>query len=312
MHLPKSRNKRKPNQLPTPAIHMAFSAIGTLWMIDIFEPLSEDAKQALETAVYERIEQFDRTYSRFRKDSLITKMSKKAGTYTLPADGQQLFDLYQKLYKISHGKITPLVGNLLSDAGYDANYSLKPKKLRSVPTWDDVLTYDFPKLTVNQPTILDVGAAGKGYLVDIVGDLLRRRGVRHFCINASGDMLAKGVGVPLPIGLENPDDTTEIIGVAALTDGSICGSAGNRRAWDEFHHIMDPDAQRSPHHLKAVWVKADSAVLADALTTCLFFVSPDVLQKHFDFEYALLGAENDLQHSAHFPAQFFTATKGEA
>ncbi len=307
MRFPKLRTKPTPKPMPEPTARFSFEAIGTHWVIDLFEDISEPDQNRLFKAIQQRIETYDKHYSRFRKDSLITTIATKPGAYRLPADGKKLFDLYQQLYGLTRGKMTPLVGNLLSDAGYDAQYSLQPKALRQVPAWDEALDYHFPSLVTSQPVILDVGAAGKGYLIDIIGELLTGRDVRYFCINAGGDLLANGLP-PLPIGLENPDDTSQVIGVAQLAEGSICGSAGNKRAWGEFHHIMDPDAQRSPRHLKAVWVQAKSALLADALTTALFFVPPKRLLEHFEFEYALLRDDNALEHSARFPAQFFTAT----
>jgi FAD:protein FMN transferase len=305
MRFPKLKARPTPKSMPEPTAHFGFEAIGTYWVIDLFDDISESDQQRLFKAIQKRIETYDKHYSRFRQDSLITEMAQKPGTYQLPADGKKLFDLYLQIYKLTKGKVTPLIGNLLSDAGYDATYSLQPKSLRAVPDWEAALDYHFPSLTTKQPVIIDVGAAGKGYLIDIIGELLAGYDVQRFCINAGGDLLSRGVE-PLPIGLENPDDTSQVIGVAQLAEGSICGSAGNRRAWGAFHHIMDPDTQRSPRHLKAVWVQAESALVADALTTCLFFVPPKQLREHFTFEYALLGEDNALERSAHFPAQFFT------
>src|ERR1700733_4441864 len=108
----------------------AFEAIGTQWSIQSSDNISEHAEQALKKAIADRIEVFDKTYSRFRDDSLVSKASQSAGSLTLPEDAKQLFGLYRTLYQITEGAFTPLIGDVLTDAGYDAKYSLKPGKMR--------------------------------------------------------------------------------------------------------------------------------------------------------------------------------------
>jgi len=259
--------------------------------------------------VTDRIEAFDKHYSRFRPDSLISEMAQRPGTYKLPADAKPLLDLYAHMYGLTDGAMTPLIGQLLTDAGYDAFYSLEPGPLRPVPAWDDVLEYKFPNLTLKKPALLDVGAAGKGYLVDIIAELIAGRGIKSFCIDAGGDIVQRDAGSrPLRVGLEHPGVTGHVIGVATITNQSLCGSAGNRRAWGAFNHIMDPHSRTSPKHIKALWVIADTALLADALATCLFFVSPAKLAR-YTFEYAIVYQDYSLGRSPGFPATFFTETR---
>jgi thiamine biosynthesis lipoprotein len=287
---------------------LQFEAIGTLWAIDIYQPISEDELLIIEVAVQRRIEIFDRHYSRFRPDSLVTQMATTAGSYELPGDAQELFDLYQELYQLTGGAMTPLIGQTLSDAGYDAEYSLKPKELRAPPGWEEIIEYEFPRLTLKQPALLDLGAAGKGHLVDIIGALLEEHGITRYCVDAGGDMrVRRQADQPLRIGLEHPEDPAQAVGLAELSTGSLCGSAGNRRRWGRYHHILDPRSLSSPTNIAAVWVVAGSTLLADALTTALMFVSPQQLAKRYTFEYALLTDQAELAHSPQFPGEFFTA-----
>lgn len=259
-------------------------------------------------AVAGRIEQFDRDYSRFRADSLVSAMARTAGRYQLPPDAQPLFDLYRELYDLTAGAVTPLVGGLLAAAGYDAAYSLRPGTLTPPPAWPGTLRYEFPHLTLARPVSLDLGAAGKGYLVDLVAGVLRTHGITAYCVDAGGDMAHQGAleADPLAVGLEHPADAGQVIGVAQLRNQSLCGSAGNRRAWAGLNHIIDPHTRTSPTHLRAVWAVADTTLLADALTTALYFVPPPILAAHYVFEYALVYEDFSLEHSADFPAAFFT------
>ena len=143
--------------------------------------------------------------------------------------------------------MTPLIGQALSDAGYDAQYSLRPGKLWPTPAWSSVIDYNPPHLLVKKPVLLDFGAIGKGYLVDIIASLMMDAGVTDFCVNAGGDMLQRQTGPEvMRVGLEHPDHHDEVIGVATLGNQSLCGSAGNRRAWEGFNHIINPNTQSSP------------------------------------------------------------------
>ncbi len=284
-----------------------FEAIGTRWRIDIYQDLSPDKRGEILRAIQTRIDVFDRDYSRFRQDSLVAKMAHESGTYALPQDAEAMITLYQRLYMITKGAFTPLIGQLLVEAGYDPKYSLLPKELHTPPTWEDALEYDFPRLTLKRPALLDVGAIGKGYLIDIVGELLQTFGIQAFCVDAGGDILYRHPEhQPLKIGLEHPANFEQVIGVATLTgEQSLCGSAGNRRAWREFHHIMDPRTLASPKHISAVWTVASTTLLADAMSTCLFFVSPQTLLKYYAFDYLIVRPDYSVDHSPGFPAELF-------
>lgn len=271
--------------------------------------LGVETSAGIRERVAARIEEFDQNYSRFRSDSLVHQMSEIAGTYELPTDAKPLFDLYQTLYKATDGAVTPLIGQLLVDAGYDASYSLKNHELRTPPIWEEVLEYSFPSLTLKQPALLDLGAAGKGYLVDLVGELLEQQGIASYSIDAGGDIRVRALAEPHRIGLEHPEDPTQVLGVATLTKQSICGSAGNRRAWGDFHHIFDPAIQKSVQDVRAVWVVANTTLLADGISTALFFVDPILLQErmggNYPFEYFVVYPDYSFVHSPKFPAEFF-------
>jgi thiamine biosynthesis lipoprotein len=237
-------------------------------------------------------------------------MSKRVGTYQLPVDAKPLLDMYRKLYQLTDGAVTPLIGATMESTGYDAGYSLKPGTVVAPPSWDEALEYDFPYLTVKQPVLLDFGAAGKGYLTDIVGTIIEWHGVRNYYIDAGGDILYSTVsGQPVDIALEHPTDPESAIGIAHLLGGSLCGSSGSRRSWGKYHHTIDPRSLESPTTLAAVWVTADSGLVADGLTTALYFTGPDKLERTFDFEYAVLRSDMALGHSDGFPADFFTTDK---
>ncbi len=283
-----------------------FKAIGTSWNIKFACPEQKDSEQLI-SIIKDRIAVFEQNYSRFREDSFVGQIAQKEGVYELPADAENMLGLYRKLYDISHGKVTPLIGEVLVAAGYDKDYSLQPKSpIPTPPLWDEVMSYNTPFLTVTKPVQLDFGGLGKGYIVDIVAELFKGHDIHDYLINAGGDIAQSSVGGSTSkVGLEDPSDATKIIGIAELLNKSIAGSSGNRRKWAQYHHIIDPTNTKSPEHIAALWVVADSTMLADGLATALFFMTPEELLKEFDFEYCIVAADRTVKRSDNFPAVLY-------
>ena len=68
---------------------------------------------------------------------------------------------------------------------------------------------------------------------------------------------------------------------------------------------MNPKTLSSPSAIKAVWTIADNAMLADGMSTCLFFVKPEVLSETFKFDYILIKADNTTKQSKRFKGDIF-------
>jgi thiamine biosynthesis lipoprotein len=279
----------------------SFEAIGTQWSIETNVPFSDSLKKSID----DRIGAFDSTYSRFRNDSLVTRIAKKAGEYTFPDDAVKLFDFYKTLYAITDGKVTPLIGDMISRAGYDAAYSLKPQPQKPIFKWDEAMSWHAQTLTTTQPIILDVGAAGKGYLIDIIAAILGEHSVIEYVIDGSGDIRHSGSSKNT-VGLEHPTNPRKILGAVEVQNKSLCASASNRRAWGEgMHHIFDPDDMAPTQTIIATWVLADEAMVADGLATALFFTEPNRLREVFDFEYVRMRANGSVDYSAFFKEKLF-------
>lgn len=285
-----------------PSPSLTFDAIGTRWQVDTTETLTTDAA----SAVHALTASFDATWSRFRPDSLVSRIARSPGTYRLPPEAPELLDLYREMYECTDGAMSPLIGRALEQWGYDAAYSLRQTEAVSrVPRWEDALSFDGESVTTVSPVLIDVGAAGKGYLVDLVGRLLATHGIVEFTIDASGDILHLGRR-PQRVALEHPLDTTKAIGVARLSTGALCASASNRRAWPGAHHIIDALTGRPTERVIATWVTARTCLVADGIATALFVGEPERLAERFDFEFLALTARGRIEISAGFEAEMFT------
>lgn len=288
-----------------------FEAIGTQWYIGTREPLTAAVKQRL----HQRIDLFDKTYSRFRSNSLITAISTatNGGKFQFPEDAISLFELYDTLYKITDGKVEPLIGSELELLGYNAEYSLQAdpqagyfNSNKQLPDWQKDVFREGNCLTTKRPVTIDVGAAGKGYLVDILSEILIDESIKEFVIDGGGDIRHKG-DTEYIIGLEHPANCEMVIGTIPLKNAAICASATNRRKWGkELHHILNGRTGQPVQDIIATWVIAENALVADGLATALFFVDAEKLQPFFDFSFVRVFSDMRIDVSENFYGTLFT------
>jgi FAD:protein FMN transferase len=280
-----------------------FDGIGTRWQISTPSPLPDGHRHRL----LEVVAEYDAAWSRFRPDSLVSRTARQPGTYEFPAGAADLGPLYGALYRLSHGAMTPLIGASLARLGYGAGYSLHPGgPPLAAPRWEDVLEWDGTALTTRTPVMIDVGAAGKGQLADLLSVELRAGGIGDHVIDASGDLLNAGTA-PVQVALEHPYDASRAIGVVTLGTGSLCASAANRRAWgDGLHHVLDGTTGAPVRTIVASWAMAGSAMLADALATALFFVDGARLREEFGFSWLTVYSDGHAEYSADFEGALFS------
>lgn len=280
-----------------------FEGIGTHWEISTPGPLAS----SLQSRLLGRVERFDADWSRFRKDSRVQALAREPGRHDFPPEGAPLGQLYRALYQATGGAMTPLIGTSLERLGYDAGYSLRPSGPPvPAPAWDDVLDWTGSTLNTSAPVVLDIGAAGKGLLVDLLAAELKAAGADAFIIDASGDLLVQG-REPVPVALEHPYNAARAIGVVQLAGRALCASAANRRAWgDGLHHVLDGKTGQPVTTAVATWVLAETAMLADGLATALFFVPGAGLEEAFDFSWLTVFSDGSAAYSAEFEGTLFT------
>jgi thiamine biosynthesis lipoprotein len=285
----------------------AFTAIGTDWRIDTEHALPGELRRRIRSLT----EDFDRVWSRFRPDSLVTRVAQTAGggRFEFPARDEPLLDLYDRLVTATGGAVDPLVGRDLELLGYDARYTLAPDEAaittrRRRDVWSTDIRRDGAVITTDHPVVIDVGAAGKGYLVDLVAQALLAGGIDAFVVDGSGDLRHRGPE-PVRVGLEHPTLPGRVIGAVPLRDAALCASATTRRTWGEgLHHVLDGRSGRPIADVVATWVVAADAATADGLATALFLSEPAALSA-FDSSWVRMLADGRVQWSDDFAGELF-------
>lgn len=280
-----------------------FDGIGTRWEISTPDTLGAGLRgQLLDT-----VSAYDKAWSRFRPDSLVATLSRGPGHITLPDHAPDLQKIYAALYRLSGGRMTPLIGSSLERLGYDANYALASQgSPEAPPPWEGTLEWTGTELMVTKAAVLDIGAAGKGQLVDLLGDVLRAAGHTDFLVDGSGDMLHSGTH-PVVVALEHPYNPKQAIGTVELANSALCASASNRRAWgDGLHHVLDGATGQPIETTVATWTMAASALEADALATALFMMDPGPLEDEFEFSWLKVSSAGAATYSAAFEGRLFS------
>ncbi|MGA8850543.1 MAG: FAD:protein FMN transferase [Aeromicrobium sp.] len=279
-----------------------FDAIGTRWQIDTRTTLDD----AIRSEILRCVEDFDRTWSRFRADSVVSDIARTPGVRTV-VGAESLMDFYDELFDATDGAVNPLIGQTLSDLGYDADYSLRAvPDPAPVQAWSSVV-HEGPRIATTAPALIDVGAAGKGRLVDLIAGLLWQAGAHEATLDASGDIYHRGT-TPIRVALEHPRDRTRALGVVHLdSEHALCGSASNRRAWgDGLHHVLDGRTGRPTSDIVATWVLVpQSCMIADGLATAHYFAEPDRLLERWDHQFVRMHADGRVVWSPDLPGEVF-------
>lgn len=278
----------------------SFDAIGTAWEIETEHPLDHRARAKVSSV----IDDFDRTWSRFRADSDVTQLARSGGILHSP-DAAAMLGAYLEASAATWGAVNPLVGESLAALGYDAAYSFVSGAAQPAPfEWTSKLSWSAEQLSLASAALIDVGALGKGRLVDLVLTELSESGA-DMTVDAGGDIAVRGSEVR--IGLEHPFDPKKAIGVATVKDQALCASAVNRRSWgDGLHHVLDARTGAPVRTWAATWAIGSTAMLADAAATALFFDGGGELAHRWDVEWVRMSTDGRAERSANCPVELFT------
>ncbi|MFU0591984.1 FAD:protein FMN transferase [Gardnerella leopoldii] len=333
-------------------------ALGTGIIISSSKPISQRVQKRIRAFV----EEYESVLSRFREDSLVSRMAcaEHGGDFEFPSWAGSLFAIYDEFYDATRGAFDACIGADLLALGYDNSVQFVPestvsasensgsvscswsKYRRSLPVkWADISRDDSgTTLHTNQPVQLDFGAAGKGYFVDLVTNILKDElgddslSDCDFLVNAGGDMRAcfSDEDYQIKVALENPFDTTQAVGVASIASGALCASSAARKRWkvkdancladNAFEsnliatHLINALDGVPSQKLSASWAYipaktcAFPTAYADALATALFVSQESDLQKIVQTtgsEFAVISPNYALRKTAAFPAYFFAA-----
>ena len=103
-------------------------------------------------------------------------------------------------------------------------------------------------VTIPEGMELDLGSIAKGYTGDMVCDYFRTQGITSALLNLGGNVQTVGTkpdGSLWRIGIQDPENTGEYLGVVAINDEAVITSGGYERFFtgedgQTYWHIIDP------------------------------------------------------------------------
>jgi len=252
-------------------------------MATVFELIiaEEQQKYAEEVAweLWKEIDNLENELSRYKPNSDISKInSLKIGERrTLSEDSFNCIRQSIELYNLTEGAF-----NIASGALY--NCWLNQDKSLKNPTKSEIefaaqksdirniILYDDYSVEIKEEgIIIDLGAFGKGYSLDKGYELLKEWGVGSAFLSSGQSSIRVFSNANFKegwkISISNPNNYLQKIYNCKLRNISI-GSSGLNKGF----HIIDTREGKPIKGKKGVWVFADSAAIADALSTAFMIL----------------------------------------
>jgi thiamine biosynthesis lipoprotein len=263
---------------------------------------------------HDEIERLEGRWSRFRADSDVARINRRAGAWVEVAP--ETVDLLAAAVEAWHrtaGAFDPLLGASLAALGYDRSFEQidrsgagRPGALTPPARQAADLDVDEARsrARVAPGRVLDLGGIAKGWTADRIVSGLLARGAAGACANLGGDAAVAG-RAPHDDGWYVAVEHSAArapAAVLAIPTGGVATSTTLRRRWSgpdggHRHHLVDPrHGMPCQGALVEVTVVASSAARAEVLTK-VAFVAPPLLGKAMAAgEAALLTtAEGDTQ-----------------
>ncbi len=263
--------------------------MGTRASLQTYAPDRERGLIRIETFL-RILDASERELSTWRPDSAISRLNRQPVGVRFPLNASlcSLFDTLRAWTNRTSGAFDPAVGTLVETWGLHRAGGRRPTEEevqvglgRAGFRYLDLNEQDCVVVR-NRPTLIDVGAFGKGDALDRVLDFSREAGVDGWMIDLGGQIMVHGSpqhAESWSIALAHPLNRTQPVLTIPLTEGSLATSGGSERdvgtGDNRTGHILDP---RSGHPLQrnfAVTVWHQRALVADILSTALYVMGED-------------------------------------
>jgi thiamine biosynthesis lipoprotein len=282
------RNNKKEKQTATweeihiNRIKIQGETMGTTYTIVYYDSLKRNIKPEVDSL----LENFNTYLSTYIPTSEISLFNQTNYTDSLSPYLYRVLQKSKEIHLLSKGTFDPTVMPLVNMWGFGY------KKITKLP---DTLTIDsvnkhvgFEKIHFTDSTLsssikveLGFGAIAKGYGVDLVGDLLSKRGINTYLIEIGGENLTKGTkpdGKQWTLGILYPEK------LKAMKNIYYCGVNIKNRAMATsgpymqqkeingltYSHTIDPRTGFPVEQsILSICVLANDCMTADALATTL-------------------------------------------
>ena len=272
-----------------PYRHDSF-AFDTLVSITIYDVNGNSTAEEICKGASGMLSALDDTLSRTKSDSLITRINDNAYSSAVDVDAAtyNMLKTCTQLSDLTDGAFDITLGNISDMWGFGKENAVKPsdtelKKLAGRKNYENIV-FNYYEQTVafsSDGFSIDLGAAAKGYAMDMMDTYLRDSGVTSAVVDFGGSILTIGDnnGESWNITI-TADETNSPVGTLKVNEGYIATSNGAKRFVEyngvKYHHIIDPDTSYpADSGVKSCTVYSESGLISDALSTAFFVMEAD-------------------------------------
>jgi thiamine biosynthesis lipoprotein len=265
---------------------LEFAALGTNCLIKF---RLDDERSALEFAAsaLDWIGTFEAKFSRFRPDSLVSRINAAAGREWVKTDSdmETLLDIAAEIHTCTKGIIDPTLLPLLKVWNWKVAHLRLPdradvKAALALTGWSKVQRRPGAVFLPEAGMGLDFGGFGKEFAVDRLAALARQAGITDAIVDLGRDLYAMGGNGAHPfwhIGIEDGNQPGTCWGGLGVNGRAVSASGDYARYF--FHdgvrygHILDPrTGWPVSNGMRAVTVVANTCLQAGIYSTAVFIL----------------------------------------
>ena len=291
--------------------------MGTVNTVAVADPAALRPAMAIAERVVKRI---DAACSRFREDSELSVINRRAGTGKIPISElmERALTAALETAHMTGGLVDPTVGRSVLELGYTVTFGDVPPDglalqvhARAPAGWRSVkLDTDAHCVSLPDGVSLDLGASGKAWAADEAADEVAAALGVAVLVECGGDVAVRGPapagGWPVRIAEDTAASTWEDV---VVHDGGLATSGTTSRRWRrggvDIHDIVDP---RSGLPAETPWtmvtVAAATCVEANAAATAALVMGDDAIAwlEQRNLPARLVGTGGVVHHTATWAA----------
>ena len=268
------------------------------YAIEAYGP-DADALPRIVSESLDEVDRIDRLMSHYKSDSALSRVNREAAQHPVGVD-PELFDFIaeaMRYHRDSGGTFDITVGPLMKAWGFFRGEGRVPSDeeltaaRRLVGGGHVTLNPASRTIGFDQPGVeLDLGGIAKGYAVDRVVGLFKRRRIVAALISAGGSTIY-ALGAPPErdgwnVTIQDPIDARKIALTLDLKDRAVSVAGSSEKSFEAggvtYSHIMDPRTGMPAQGVLSVVVLAGSGTAGDALDDAFFVLGPDRSQAYLN------------------------------
>lgn len=250
----------------------------------------------LKDEIEAELKRFDQSLSPFNDSSVISRINRNEELVT-DSFFRKCFNRSMEISRETNGAFDITIAPLANAWGFGFKKgafpdSLMIDSLREITGYEKVKLEDDKVIKQDPRIMLSCSAVAKGYSVDVVAQLLDRKGIKNYMVDIGGEVVVKGKNPKdrlWRIGINKPIDDSlsvrqDIQTVLELTNLGMATSGNYRNFYykdgKKYAHTIDPrTGYPVQHSILSSTVIAEDCMTADALATSFMVMGLEEAEK---------------------------------